>query len=611
MPRRAAAAATTDPIPDSNAVEIPQLQVPLASLYESPLNPRKRHDEASLAELAASIRQYGIIAPIVVREAAWHVAGQAMEFEIIAGSRRFRAATIAGLSLVPVIVRAVTDAQLLELALQENTQRASMSPLEEGRALDKLAELDPIYRDEKILAAKIGRSETYVRDRRKLLRLDDTVIRALEGEAITAKHAERIARLPRDQHAAALRACFAQLFISDAEYVALLDNGAWDRLAPQLVGLREFDRWAERHATVDVTAPDAQRELAPALEELFTSEHVDDEDLDASRQAATAEMLRLSEDVDYQFTKKDAKALAVIRAGDWKEITRDKDGCDFEFRGIVVHGGPMRVAERVCVDKRHCTKHWPKPTVAKADTNRAARDAADHEREKRKREKADAERAQWEAAAPAFAKAFGQLVARQKYAPIAIARAVLSRHDLERFRETFGLQLTDQTALALLFIQRQNVGTYSPDHFFTSAATLGITRKQIEAAAAYKPAAAMALDAPAPKFQDKVEATVWRVLLSYERGEEEFRRVVRKGIDDKALDDLVRARLGTGGYLGDDGEWETRSGELSIRKPVKVTLSTAQVRAIVRRLALAPGHIEAVAAMASKKPATKKGGKKR
>ena len=110
--------------------------MPIEFLRPSPLQPRRRFDEAELEALAQSIRERGVLQPLLVRPAA----GGAPGYEIVAGERRWRAAQRAGLHEVPVVVRELSDQETLELALIENLQRADLSPLEEAQAFRRLIE---------------------------------------------------------------------------------------------------------------------------------------------------------------------------------------------------------------------------------------------------------------------------------------------------------------------------------------------------------------------------------------------------------------------------------------------------------------------------------------
>lgn len=165
--------------------------IPLAKLHESPLNPRKRFDPKKLEELTASAKEHGIRTPLIVRP-------NADGFEIAAGHRRFRAASAAGLATVPAIVRDMTDDEFLELLNFENLQREDVHPLEEADGYRTLMEKSG--HDVDTIAAKIGKSVSYVYQRLKLADLTAKVREAFLEEKITAGHAILIARLqPKDQ----------------------------------------------------------------------------------------------------------------------------------------------------------------------------------------------------------------------------------------------------------------------------------------------------------------------------------------------------------------------------------------------------------------------------
>lgn len=139
--------------------------------------PRQYFDEAALDELAGSIREYGLIQPIIVRR-------EKDAYEIIAGERRYRAAKKAGLNEVPVIVRTVDDKLMRELSLIENIQRENLNPVEEARAYVRLKE-DYAYTQEQ-LAEVMGKSRPYIANLIRLLKLDEDSLSALENKEITA-----------------------------------------------------------------------------------------------------------------------------------------------------------------------------------------------------------------------------------------------------------------------------------------------------------------------------------------------------------------------------------------------------------------------------------------
>lgn len=486
--RSAAAAVVSDPPP----VPVPlgeYRELALASVIESPLNPRTHFDPASIAELAASVRQHGVLHAVVVRASA-HEPGA---YEVVAGARRVRAARQAGLTVIPAVLREVSDAQLLELALQENLHRQSMTPLDEARALTALASLDAIYRDDRVLASKIGRSETYVRDRRKLLTLDPDVVAALEADAITAKHAERIARLPADIHRLALEACFRPGLIdvdqaTDSDRLLTLagciDARKWPALAPALTTLRDFDRWVEAHAKVDVLDPDVQQQL------LDQGEPLDGETTEGDVAAALASILQLSEDA----TTTEARALQVIPPSAYRVITKVKDRCDFARKGAIVHPPPVldevvRLVD-VCTERRRCRKHWPAVAAAAKGQGAEARAKEAEQRARAEQARKD-EEAAWKRDQVIACRAVGAFAAKQKLSLVTALTDYFGPIQVKRVAADFGAPLTDKTAAA--FLRLRAIPTWSRAGFVDSVkgqfGAAGVKAVTAALAAATQPAA--------------------------------------------------------------------------------------------------------------------------
>lgn len=164
------------------------LMINTEDLVESPLNPRKDFDATKLAELAASVKEKGVLEPILVRPL------KAGGYEVAAGARRFRAAKVAELATVPALVRDMTDAELLEVAILENVVRSDISALEEGDAYRTLIE-NHGYTVEQ-LVEKTGKSRTVVFQRMKLAELQGEARAALAAGKVSASVAELLARLP-------------------------------------------------------------------------------------------------------------------------------------------------------------------------------------------------------------------------------------------------------------------------------------------------------------------------------------------------------------------------------------------------------------------------------
>ena len=145
--------------------------------------PRKNFEEDALAELADSIRQYGVLQPLLVKD-------QGTYYEIIAGERRWRAAKIAGLKEIPVIVCNYSDLEIVEISLIENIQRENLNPVEEARAFKRLLEEFDLKQDE--LAERVSKSRTTVTNSLRLLKLDERVLEMLEEDMISAGHARAL-----------------------------------------------------------------------------------------------------------------------------------------------------------------------------------------------------------------------------------------------------------------------------------------------------------------------------------------------------------------------------------------------------------------------------------
>jgi ParB family chromosome partitioning protein len=187
-----------------------QRRVPIEFIKANPRNPRRHFSDAELGELAGSIRERGIIQPIVVRT----VRGTADAFEIIAGERRWRAAQRAGLHEVPIIVHEATDAEALELAIIENVQRADLNPLEEAAGYQALA--DEYKYTQEDIAKTVGKSRSHVANTLRLLKLPEAVKAYINVGKLTAGHARALISLP-DPEAVAHEIVARELNVRDVE----------------------------------------------------------------------------------------------------------------------------------------------------------------------------------------------------------------------------------------------------------------------------------------------------------------------------------------------------------------------------------------------------------
>ncbi|HMK89192.1 MAG TPA: ParB/RepB/Spo0J family partition protein [Methylocystis sp.] len=163
-----------------------QRRVPIEFLRPNPRNPRVSFREEDLADLAASIREKGVIQPVIVRT----VPGVADAYEIIAGERRWRAAQLASLADIPVVIHEADDREALELAIIENVQRADLNPLEEARGYESLCSQFGYAQAE--LAKVIGKSRPHVANTLRLLNLPEPARRLVAEGALTAGHARAL-----------------------------------------------------------------------------------------------------------------------------------------------------------------------------------------------------------------------------------------------------------------------------------------------------------------------------------------------------------------------------------------------------------------------------------
>jgi len=161
-------------------------EIKLSEIRSNPYQPRKIFDEEALNELASSIKEHGIVQPIIVKKS---IKG----YELVAGERRTKAAKIAGLETIPAIVKDFNDEEMMEIALIENIQRENLNPIEEAMAYDSIIKSSGMTQDE--LAKKFGKSRTYITNSLGLLRLPDTTKKYVEDSKISASHARALSKL--------------------------------------------------------------------------------------------------------------------------------------------------------------------------------------------------------------------------------------------------------------------------------------------------------------------------------------------------------------------------------------------------------------------------------
>ncbi len=185
---RGLSALLADVAPPEASPAAPDRTVPIEALHPNPDQPRKTFPKEAMEELAASIGRHGIIQPIVVRGV------EGGGYQIVAGERRWRAAQIAQLHEVPVVLRAMSDAEVLEVAIVENVQRADLDPVEEAMGYRQL--IDRFGHTQEELASVLGRSRSHIANMLRLLILPDDVLDLLVQGKLTAGHARALVTVP-------------------------------------------------------------------------------------------------------------------------------------------------------------------------------------------------------------------------------------------------------------------------------------------------------------------------------------------------------------------------------------------------------------------------------
>ncbi len=227
--------------------------VPLRNIQPNPYQPRTEFDEERLFELAESIKQQGVIQPLIVEK-------ERDIYTIIAGERRFRAARMAGLSEVPVILRKFTDDEKLEIALIENIQREDLNPIEEAKAYRKLMERNNLSQDS--LAKKIGKKRSTVANSVRLLKLPEDMQESIVNGELSSGHARAILSVinPADQRILYNRIINEHLSVREAERQAAGFNK----------GMRSSEKERDKNSQPRIVPPEVQEIEQRFLDKLGT-----------------------------------------------------------------------------------------------------------------------------------------------------------------------------------------------------------------------------------------------------------------------------------------------------------------------------------------------------
>lgn len=239
------------------------LQIPIEDIIPNRFQPRLSFDEKSMEELASSIKQHGIILPLVLRRLG-------DKYEIIAGERRYKAAMMAGLVSVPAIIKNMNDFESAEVAVVENVQRKDLTAIEEARSFKSL--LDKGYMTQEDLAKKMGLSQAAISNKLRLLNLDQTVQDAVLQEKISERHARSLLKIKNqdEQKKMLQRIIEERLTVRqlEEEIKKMIGNNGQDEEVPIVNGpdLKSMINNAVDITPVKPVASDEQKDLDLAMD---------------------------------------------------------------------------------------------------------------------------------------------------------------------------------------------------------------------------------------------------------------------------------------------------------------------------------------------------------
>jgi ParB family transcriptional regulator, chromosome partitioning protein len=387
----------------TNTVEVQSeyRDLPIDWLVESPTNPRQIFDDDGLQELAASIRANGVLQPLLVRPRAER------RFEIVFGARRFRGAAMAEQETVPVCIREMTDAQVLEAQLVENLQRRDVHPLDEAHGYARLLALDEPKYSIELIAAKCGKHPGYVLARLRLTELAPAVVEAFSKDEIGLGHALLLAKLQPAAQQEALPACWQESYTNGSKSKRIL------------LPVRHLREWIEHNILLELAAAPFSKEDAMLVPEagsclecpkrtghntlLFEgmgAQHDSCTDpacyaakLDAQVKQAVAAKPKLVQISTAYGQPKDGSA--AIPRNKYVEIRQDKPKgknerdlpefktCKYTTEAIVTEGTEKGETKRVCANP-DCPVHHPQKQHQRTRADAAFK----AEQEKRRREEA-------------------------------------------------------------------------------------------------------------------------------------------------------------------------------------------------------------------------------
>jgi ParB/RepB/Spo0J family partition protein len=340
--------------------------IPLEQLFESPWNTRKHFDEVKLGALAENIKKQGIITPLVARPKGMgedDLAGRPL-YELAAGHRRYRAAIMAGVEELPVMVREMDDVAFLEVLQIENLQREDIHPFEEAAGYVELMKRAEGY-NPGVIAEKVGKSEKYVYDRIKLLQLIPALREVFLENKITAGHAIILARLSPADQKRAMDYQHGGLWTHEdhgqtdlAEFATTHELRGFGAVKPRSV--RELQGWVDRHVRFEPEAadpilfPETRATISAAIEQ-------------------REKVVHIMHSHQVHPTAKDPDGQRTYGPQSWQRADgrfKSKE-CANSVVGVIVVGDGKGDSFRVCIDKKKCKTHWGAEIAAREKSEAA------------------------------------------------------------------------------------------------------------------------------------------------------------------------------------------------------------------------------------------------
>lgn len=380
-------------------------ELQLEQIKVSPLNPRKHFNQEKMKELAASVKEKGILQPLLVRPVNNH-------FELVCGERRFKAAGMISLDKVPAVIRHLDDGQVIEIQTIENLQREDVHPMEEAEGYFALSRR-PGYDAAKI-AEKIGRSVKYVYDRMKLLSLIKEARELFMSDKFTAGHAILLARLSPSQQKEALdplnRAVFTHEDVQDDLYLTEEERKDEDGEIIKPRSVREFQIWIDDHCRFDRTKVDPM--LFPETAMVLKTAKSEEE-----------KVVPITEEHYVQTSARAAERTIGPRSwmrADGKEGSRT---CEHSVTGVFVVGPGRGQALKVCLAKEQCKIHWGdwqkererRQKAPAVNEKQKAKEEAEEKQRKEEQAKREAWKKRFEKARPVLYKSIAEHIKKIKF----------------------------------------------------------------------------------------------------------------------------------------------------------------------------------------------------